>query len=228
MIGCGIDPHTHNPRLAVAIADDSPAMREGLARLISDECDLKAVASAATAAELRTLVTHRPPQVLVMELMLEEGDGLALLKDVLTLAPATRVVVFTMQADAVYAGRCLRAGASAFVNKREPVGTLLRSIREAANGRIMVPPMIAAELLDGSSPARSAKDDATTRLTDRELQVFRLAGLGRPTRVIAGQLGVSVKTVESHRENIKNKLNLATHAELVARAAQWLRKTGGV
>jgi len=201
-------------------------MREGLARLISDECDLITSGSAATASELRQLVGHEPPKVLVMDLMLGEDDGLALIKDLLTLAAGLRIVVFTIQPEEIYAARCLRAGAHAYVGRRSAVATLFRAIRETAAGGIVVPTGVAQSVFNAASTKNHEKGIAAP-LTDRELQVFRLAGLAFPTRVIAEKLGVSIKTVETHRENIKNKLDLQSHAELVACAAQWLRGSAG-
>ena len=202
-------------------------MREGLARLVADECDLASSGSAATSAELRTLVGRHPPDVLVMELMLHDGDGLALIKDLLVLAPDQRIVVFTSQPEDVYAARCLRAGARGYVAKRAPVTALFRAIREVAGGGVVVPPSVSTSVFAVAPGKKAAGAGIAARLTNRELQVFRLAGLAQPTRVIAENLGVSVKTVETHRENIKNKLDLQSHAELVARAAQWVRENGG-
>lgn len=219
------DPYCVRP-VAVAIADDSPVMREGLARLIADECDLGVSDSAATAAELRGLVQRKVPQVLVMDLMLGESDGLALIRELLDLAPALRIVVFTRQPAEVYATRCLQAGAAAFVGKTEAVTALLRAIRQAAEGTTVLPQGLGRGLLHSSRNEEAATGPASF-LSNRELQVFRLAGRALPTRAIAQELGVSVKTVESHRENIKNKLGLDSHAELVARAALWLQESGG-
>ena len=205
------------PRLRVYIADDIPAMREGLARLIGDECDMAVTNSAATATELRVIVADAPPDVLVMDLMLGDSDGLALIRDLLGLAPGLHLVVFTAQPKDIYASRCLQAGAQSFVGKRDAVSTLFRAIRDCADGRgmIVTPPE--------PSRKRTGKGSAA-QLTDRELQVFRLVGQALATKVVAAKLGVSVKTVETHRENIKNKLQLSNHSELVARAAQWLRE----
>ena len=200
-------------------------MREGLARLVADECDLAVSGSAATGAELRAVITRQAPQVLVLEIMLHDVDGLALIKDLHALAPGMSIVVFTAQSEETYAERCLRAGARAFLNKHAAVATLFRAIRETVAGNMVVPPLIAGRMLAADN--RGADAGPVGQLTDRELQVFRLVGLGRPTRVVAKELGVSIKTVESHRENIKNKLDLDSHAELVARAAQWLRDSGG-
>ena len=213
-------------RITIAIADDYPVMREGLARLIADEFGFAVSGTAATARELRTLVTRTPPHVLVMDLMLQESDGLALIKDIATLAPALRIVVFSDHLEEVYAERCLRAGAHGYVMKRDPVATLFRAIRDVAGGGIAVSPRVSSDVL-GRLMGRTARPAATVgTLTDRELQVFRLVGRALSTRAIAEKLGVSVKTVEAHRENIKGKLGLDTHAALVARAAQWLRDSG--
>jgi DNA-binding NarL/FixJ family response regulator len=213
-------------RISIAIADDYPVMREGLARLIADEFGFSVSGSAATARELRHLVTREPPRVLVMDLMLQESDGLALIKDVATLAPDLRIVIFSDHPEDVYAERCLRAGAHGYVMKRDPVATLFRAIRDTAAGGIAVSPRVSSEVL-GRLMGRTAKPVGTVgTLTDRELQVFRLVGRALSTRVIAEKLGVSVKTVEAHRENIKAKLDVDTHTALIARAAHWLRESG--
>jgi DNA-binding NarL/FixJ family response regulator len=214
-------------RISVAIADDYPIMREGLARLIADEFGFAVCGTAATARELRGLISRQPtPRVLVMDLMLQEGDGLALIKEIAAAAPTIRIVVFSDHAEEVYAERCLRAGAHGYVMKRDPVATLFRAIRDTAEGGIAVSPRVSNDVL-GRLMGRSAKPVATVgNLTDRELQVFRLVGRGLNTRTVAQKLGVSVKTVEAHRENIKSKLGAQSHTELVALASKWLGSGG--
>ncbi len=224
-ITLGSSNTTCSPRLSIHIADDSPAMREGLASLISHECDMAVTNSAATAAELRAIVAKAPPRVLVMDLMLGDADGLALIHELLSTAPAMRIVVFTAQPKDIYAVRCLRAGACAFVGKRDAVAQLFRAIRESAEGTITMPAGVSALVVPEASARKPAKGDLAGQLTNRELSVFRLVGQALATKAVAAKLGVSVKTVETHRENIKNKLGLDSHAELVARAAQWLRET---
>lgn len=214
------------PRLAsiaVAVAEDHPVMREGLAGLLVGEPDFTLAGSAGSARELRALVTRDPPRVLVMDLMLQEDDGLALIKDLAALAPDVRIVVFSLHDENIYAERCLRAGAHGYVMKLEPVATLLAAVRTVAGGGIAVSPGVTTALLGGLAGHPRKPADAVAVLTDRELQVFRLTGLALPTRIIAEKLGISVKTVEAHRENIKNKLALDSHAALVARAAQWVQ-----
>jgi DNA-binding NarL/FixJ family response regulator len=198
-------------------------MREGLARLIADEFGFAVCGTAANAREVRALVSRQPPQVLVMDLMLEEADGLALIKEVTALAPALRIVVFSNQPEHIYAERSLRAGAHGYVMKRAPMATLFRAIRDAAAGRMAVSPQVASHVLGVLMGKARQPTGMIATLTDRELQIFRLIGLGWRTRTIAENLGVSVKTIEAHRENMKTKLDVDTHTALVARAAQWLR-----
>jgi DNA-binding NarL/FixJ family response regulator len=209
--------------ISIVVAEDHPVVREGLVGLIAREPGLAVAGSAGSATELRNKVEHEAPQVLVMDLMLHEADGLALLKDLAALAPAMRTVVFSLHPEDIYAERCLRAGAHGYVMKQEPVATLFAAVRTVAAGGIAVSPRIMHAVLGGLSGQSRATAGSPRALTDRELQVFRLTGLALPTRAIAEKLGVSVKTVEAHRENIKSKLGLDSHAALVACAAQWLQ-----
>jgi DNA-binding NarL/FixJ family response regulator len=215
---------TPQAAISVAVAEDHPVVREGLSGLLAGEGGFALAGSAGSARELRLLLDRQLPQVLVMDLMLHEEDGLALIKDLVALLPALRIVVFSLQSEDIYAERCLRAGAHGYVMKMEPVATLFAAVRTVAAGGIAVSPRVSHRLL-GNLRGAAPQPSGPAALTDRELQVFRLTGLAFPTRVVAEKLGVSVKTVEAHRENIKNKLGLETHAALVAHAAQWLQDT---
>jgi DNA-binding NarL/FixJ family response regulator len=211
------------PRLAVAVAEDHPVVLDGLVALLEREGGFVVTGRASHAAELLPLVAHNAPQVLVMDLILGQHDGLALLKDLAAAAPAMRIVVFSLQSEDVYAERCLRAGAHGYVMKTAPVSVLFQAIRDVATGGFAVSPRVSAAVLGSVGGRARQPAGAEATLTDRELQVFRLTGLALPTREIAEKLGVSVKTIEAHRENIKNKLSVDTHAALVARAAQWVQ-----
>lgn len=223
-------PHNDLPDSpTVAVAEDHPVVREGLVGLLARNGGFTVAWSAASAREVRAGVERAAPGVLVMDLMLGEDDGLALIKDLACLRPDLRVVVFSLHPEETYAERCLRAGAHGYVMKREPVETLFRAIREVAAGGLVVSARVTAAALGAlhGGARKPPKAGAEATLTDRELQVFRLLGLALPTRGVAEKLGVSVKTVEAHRENIKNKLGLQSGAELVARAALWVREQGG-
>lgn len=221
------DPATSSsaPRLAVVVAEDHPVVLDGLASLLEREGGFAVIGRAGTAPALRALIAARPPDVLVTDLMLGEHDGLALIKDLAALAPVLRIVVFSLHAEDVYAERCLRAGAHGYVMKTAPVPALFRAIREVAAGGIAVSPRVSAAVLGSLQGHARQPAGGESQLTDRELQVYRLTGLALPTREIAEKLSVSVKTIEAHRENIKNKIGVDTHAALVARAAQWVRAT---
>jgi DNA-binding NarL/FixJ family response regulator len=211
-------------RLTVAVAEDHPVVRAGLVNLLRDEGGFAVAGQAGTARELRVLMEKIPVQVLITDLMLGDQDGLALIKDLVALVPTLRVVVFSLHQEDVYAERCLRAGAHGYVMKREPVDLLFRAVREVANGGIFISPRISATLLGRLTGAARKPVGAYAQLTDRELQVFRLIGHEFTSRQIAEKLGVSVKTIEAHRENIKNKLGADSSPALVARAAVWVRE----
>lgn len=209
-------------RIAVAVAEDHPAVLAGLAAVLEREQGFNVCARVDTAAAVRALVEREAPQVLVLDLMLHDHDGLALVKEVAALAPAVGIVVFSLHREEDYAERCLRAGAHGYVMKDAPVATLVAAIRAVAAGGRYFSPRVSASILGSVAGAARKPAGGYAQLTDREFQVFRLIGLALPTREIAAKLGVSVKTVEAHRENIKSKLGVDTGAALVARAAVWV------
>lgn len=212
----------------ILVIEDHPVVREGLAGLLEREDGFVIAGRAGSAREARGLATTCAPDVVLLDLMLQHEDGLTLIGELAKLAPAARVLVFSLQPEEIYAERCLRAGAHGYVLKQEPLPVLYAAIRTVAAGGVHASPRVAAASLarlrpDGPRPA----DTPESALSDRELHVYRLTGLALPTREIAAKLSISVKTVETHRENIKNKLGLASHAALVARAAQWVQAGNG-
>jgi DNA-binding NarL/FixJ family response regulator len=217
-------PSSSPSRLPIVVAEDHPVVLDGLVSLLEREGGFVVTGQAGNAAELRALIAKAPPRVLIMDLMLGAQDGVALLKELAASAPTLGIVVFSLQPEDIYAERCLRAGAQGYVMKTAPVPALFQAVRDVAAGGFAFSPRVSATIfgaLNGRTRPPAARESA---LTDRELQVFRLTGLALPTREIAAQLSVSVKTIEAHRENIKNKLGVDTHAALVARAAHWVRE----
>lgn len=212
--------------LRLIVAEDHPVVREGLAMLLKRDGGFSVAAEVADGRALRTSLKGGVPDVLLMDLMLGNEDGLALIKDIVALHPALPILVFTLQPEATYAERCVRAGARGYVMKQEPVETLFAAVRTVASGGIFLSPRMAAVLLGNVSGAARKPAGAYAQLTDRELQVFRLLGAALSSREIAEKLGVSQKTIEAHRENIKNKLGADSSAALVARAAVWLQENG--
>ncbi len=207
----------------VLIVDDHPLMRRGLTALIESEPDLIIAAEASTLRGVLDLVCQTPPDLVIIYLALGKDDGLTLVKEMESRHPEIPTLVLSMYDERVYAERCLRAGAHGYVSKRQFDDTLLLAIRRLLDGEIYMTGelqrRLAAKCL--GRPERDF-DDETDALTDRELQVFRLIGEGRSTREIAEFLNLSVKTIESHREHIKNKLALKSSAQMVQRATQWV------
>ncbi|GIV59592.1 MAG: DNA-binding response regulator [Rhodothermaceae bacterium] len=207
----------------ILIVDDHPLMRKGLALSIESETDLKVVAQAADAEEaLAALETH-DPDMAVVDISLPGMSGLELIKHMLALKPGLKVLVVSRHDESLYAERAIRAGARGYVMKLEAGEVIVQAVRRVLNGGIYVSEEVNERLLMGIAAGREmlAKSPLEV-LSDRELEVFELTGRGLGTREIAERLHLSIKTVESYRARIKNKLNLNTAAELMQHAVQWV------
>jgi DNA-binding NarL/FixJ family response regulator len=207
----------------IFIVDDHPVLRRGLASLIEIEPDLAVCGAAATAQAALEALSERQPDLLIVDLALEDSDGLDLVKAVKRSHPVVPTLVLSMHDEAVYAERSLRAGARGYVTKQQLDETVLTAIRRVLDGKTYMSAgleqRLATKYIGGGSLETGSPLDA---LSDRELQVFRQIGLGRSTRQIAESLKLSIKTIESHREHIKQKLGLETTEALAQRATQWV------
>ncbi len=207
------------------LVDDHPVLRQGLAQIINRQPDLAVCWEAETGPEAVTMIETFQPDLVLIDLSLRNGDGIELVKDIKVRWPATRMLVLSMHDEFIYAERALRAGAQGYVMKQEKVDHLLAAIKRVLEGGIYVSDKMAERLLHrvAAGGSRDGVGLSVECLTDRELQVFRLIGEGLATRLIAEKLGLSRKTIESHREHIKEKLMLESGNELVQRAVQWAR-----
>jgi DNA-binding NarL/FixJ family response regulator len=207
----------------VLVVDDHPIVRQGLTQLIDREGDLRVCGEAdCTAGALQAIETLRP-DVVVADLSLQGPDGLELLKSLRGRDMAVPVVILSMHDESLYAERALRAGARAYLMKQEATETVLVAIRRVLAGEIYLSDRMASRLLRQfvrSTPSGSASPIDV--LSDRELEVFVLIGRGHGTRQIAEELHLSIKTVESYRAHIKDKLDIPTASELVRHAVQWV------
>ena len=198
--------------MRVLVVDDHPLFRAGVVTALKGEPDLEVCAEADNAATARALAAKLSPEAAVVDLMLQNDDGLKLVRELRMDLPALRIIVLSMLEAAVYRPKAMQAGANFFVSKLEGPAAIVSALRQPAGA---------------ARPSRAA---ATTHelsaLSERELQVFIQLGQGRSTQEIAAALNVSVKTIESHRENIKGKLDLPHANALVARAALWVREQG--
>jgi DNA-binding NarL/FixJ family response regulator len=198
--------------LSVLVVDDHPLFRAGVVAALQNDPAFAVCGEADNARVARELAARRRPGAAIVDLMLQDDDGLKLVRDLRADHPPLKIVVLSMLDPGVYAPKALQAGASFFVSKEEGPAAILAALhRAAANER--------------ASPA-GGPDEPELSLSERELQVFLQLGLGRSTQEITTALGVSVKTIESHRESIKAKLGLPHANALVARAALWARAQG--
>jgi DNA-binding NarL/FixJ family response regulator len=203
----------------VLIVDDHPIVRQGLARLINDESDLSVCAEADTMKGALEQIGATHPDIAVVDLSLGRESGLELIKDIRVRHPKLPVLVLSMHDETLYADRVIRAGAMGYIMKDEASDRVANAIRQVLAGQVFLSETLSSTLLK-----RIARRDGTSdrspveRLTDRELQVLRLIGKGLGTRQVAEQLHISVKTIENHRERIKEKLEVTTSTELVRMA----------
>jgi DNA-binding NarL/FixJ family response regulator len=207
----------------ILIADDHPLFREGIVQLIVRERDLCCCGETDGVRATEAAVARLKPDLLVLDLRLKDGDGLALIKTLKSQFPALPVLVLSEHDETLYAERTLRAGAKGYLMKAEAADEVLNAIRTVLQGELYVSRKMAVlalrKLLDGSSEAGG---NYVERLTDRELQVFQMIGSGQGTADIATQLHVSPKTIETHRENIKHKLDLRNAVDLLCHAVHWV------
>ena len=207
----------------IFLVDDHALVRRGLRALIESEPGLAVVGEAATAAEALVAIEDHAPDLVIVDLELEELDGLDLIKSLKSSHPNVHTLVVSMHDEGVYAERALRAGAGGYVSKRQLDNSVLVAIHRVLTGETYMSRTLEARLAVKYVRGQAMETDSPMDvLSDRELQVFRLIGRGRPNREIAETLHLSVKTVESHREHIKQKLQLQSATELAHRATQWV------
>jgi DNA-binding NarL/FixJ family response regulator len=205
----------------IILVDDHPVMRDGLAQLINQEEDLTICGQFEDAATAFDAVGTLKPEIVIIDLSLKGSSGLELIKSIKAHYPRILMLVLSMYDESLYAERVLRAGAAGYIMKQEATEKVLGALRQVLNGGIYLSEKMNAkfmhQLVGGRPPMGGSLIE---RLSDRELEVFGLIGQGRGTRQIAEQLHLSIKTIESHRAHIKEKLNLRNATELVHRAIQ--------
>jgi len=219
----------HHKRAAkVLIVDDHPAVREALAIRISKLPDLKVCGEAASLAQALRLIAEKRPDIAVIDISLKSGDGLDLIKRIKARGENVRMLVWSMFGESFYAERALRAGALGYITKEQATNRIVEAIRQVLKGKVYVSPAMTEKLLHrvvGEGPGSLTTSPVHT-LSDRELEVFRLIGQGVKTADIANQMHLSIKTVETYRDRIREKLDLSDGTELVRYAAQLVLDNG--
>jgi DNA-binding NarL/FixJ family response regulator len=208
----------------ILIVDDHPLMRQGIGQLINAEKEMIVCGEAEDANKAIDAIATTKCDIAIIDISLKGSSGIELLKNIKVRYPKLPVLVLSMHDEAVYAQRALRAGASGYIMKQEGAEKVLIAVRKILNGEVYVSERLGARMLNqlvgGRATLAGSPIDA---LSDRELEVFGLIGQGHGTRPIAEKLHLSVKTIESHRAHIKEKLNLKNATELVHHAIQWVQ-----
>ena len=207
-------------RRGLLLVDDHPMMRAGLALLLNGTPDLAVSGEAGTAAEALRFLETRVPDALIHDLTLPDRSGIDLLRDITRRHPGLPVLVVSMHDEQLYAGRASQAGASGYVMKEAGGARLLEAIRHILAGGRVFPSRMAADPVETPEPDRTGTP--LESLTQREYEVFLLLGGGRNTRTVADMLGLSPKTVDVHRANIKVKLGLQDVPALIRQAVRWI------
>lgn len=211
-------------RRRVLIVDDHPVVRHGIALMISEEPDLELCGEAEHIEETLRRVEESPPDIAIIDLSLDGEDGIELIDYIKSRWPSIKVLVYSSHDEDTYAGRVLRAGAMGFISKREPLPKIVAAVRQVLGGEVYLSPQMTTSLLQRASVGLPLDRNPSESLSDRELQVFEMIGQGMNTVEIARKLGLSPKTVESHRKTIKTKLNVRTAQQLSRRAFQWAQE----
>ena len=206
---------------SVVLVDDHPVVRDGLSYLLGEQSDFRVLGEAANADEALRVIRETGPDLLILDLSLEGQDAIPLIERLREERPALRILVLSMHDEELYAERLLALGIKGYVMKQEEPSEFLRALRKVAAGETYLSARLSARLAGRAGRGARGAPVQGGRLTPREEDVLRLVAEGLGTREIATRLEMSVKTVDSHRRNIREKLGLATSRDLVRYAVLW-------
>jgi DNA-binding NarL/FixJ family response regulator len=207
----------------ILVVDDHPLVRKGVRALLASEADLTVTAEASNRGETLDVLRRQKIDLVILDISLEGSDGIEISKAIRAEFGPLPILIVSMHDETLYAERALRAGANGYVMKDELADSIVKALRAVLEGKIYVSDNVRQKVLrdltDHRTPVQSSPIE---RLSDRELEVFRRIGEGLGTREIAQQLHLSIKTIETYRAHIKEKLSLATASELTRSAVSWV------
>lgn len=210
----------------IYIVDDHPLMRKGLAMTIEKEMGFEVCGQAESAEKALNEILEMNPDVAVIDISLPGMNGIELVKNILHQQPDLKILIVSRHDEELYAERALRAGAKGYLMKLEAVEILVSALKQILNGSIYLSDTIGTKLIMKLTSGHGDKgDDPISSLSDRELEVFELTGKGLSTKDIGKKLHISVKTVESHRANIKEKLSIGSANELMRHAVKFVEES---
>lgn len=207
----------------ILVVDDHPLVRKGVRALLAQEADMAVTAEASNRSETLEVLRKQKIDLVILDISLEGSDGIEITKAIRAEFGPLPILIVSMHDETLYAERALRAGANGYVMKDELADNIVKALRSALEGKIYVSDNVRQKVLrdltDHRAPVQSSPIE---RLSDRELEVFRRIGEGLGTREIAQQLHLSIKTIETYRAHIKEKLSLGTASELTRSAVSWV------
>lgn len=209
------------------IVDDHPVTRDGLAMRIEREAGLEVCGEACDINDALKVISATSPDIAVIDVSLETGNGIELVKEIKVRFPTVRMLVWSMYEESLYAERALKAGASGYINKKNARETIMEAIRTVLSGNVYLSPEYSARVLNRLDNNSSIESKSPTQvLSDRELETFTLIGQGLKTAEIAERMFLTPKTIETYRTRIKEKLELRHAGELSRFAIQWVLENG--
>jgi len=208
----------------ILVVDDHPIVRLGIRQMIEAEPTLSICGEAESMEAALQLAKSSDVDLAVVDLSLKDGSGLELIRTLREMAPRLPVLVLSMHDEQLFAERALRAGAHGYIMKHEAIDGLIGAIQQVLAGRMVVSERVSQRILGRLGSDAFASPGPLGQLTDRELEVFELIGLGLSTSAIAERLEVSVKTIETYRANIKVKLDIKDAADLIRFATTWIER----
>lgn len=211
----------------VIIVDDHPVTRDGLAMRIEREADLEVCGEACDINDALKIISRTNPDLAVIDVSLETGNGIELVKEIKVRFPKVRMLVWSMYEESLYAERALKAGASGYINKKNVRETIIEAIRTVLSGNVYLSPEFSARVLNRFENNSNIELKSPTEvLSDREMETFGLIGQGLKTAEIAERMQLTPKTIETYRTRIKDKLELKHAGELSRFAIQWVLENG--
>jgi len=207
----------------VLLVDDHPIVRQGLGQLINEEPDLAICGEAEDFQQALIALDQVKPDVAIVDISLKDRSGIELIKEIRARKPELPILVLSMHDESLHAERVLRAGAKGYIMKQEATEQVMNAIRKVLRGEVYLSEKMSSRMVNRLvSGPQNVGGSPIERLSDREFEVFQMIGHGVGPSEIAEKLGLSVKTVETHRERIKEKLNLASGSELIRYAMQYV------
>ena len=212
----------------ILVVDDHPIVRERLAEIINKESDLMVCGQAESRAQTLSLINKAKPDLVLLDLNLTDSKGTDFIKELIAANPDLVILVISMHDESLFAERSIRAGARGYITKQEATKDILTALRKVLAGDVYLNDETTHRLITKMAGGTSAgiTGPNADELSDREMQVFRMIGLGISTRQISEELNLDVSTIDTYRKRIKDKLNLKDASELLSYAISWVRATG--